>query len=346
MPIHHFVNAKQWRRSAAIAAATLFLLTALTACPANRRGEFAVDTAKNVVYGVGNVGSSEGDTSYEEKDLLLDVYRPVGASGMRPAVILVHGGRFMEGSKEKEEIVEYADHLASWGYVCFAINYRLRDDFPPAPDVFDNPALIAAAHAAMVDVKAAVRFVRANASTYGADPDRIGLLGESAGAVAGVTTAVTAPEAFSTDGAEFPLPPENNPGVSTRVQAYVHFWGNADHVLTEIGSDDPPVMIVHGTEDTHPGTRFEAAERFHNVVELVGISHEFFQAEDFGHGAWDYRLRGKNLKTLTREFLDEYLASLPKSAIEDRTEMETEPGMNLALVAPRWLRRLAGLIGF
>jgi predicted esterase len=267
-----------------------------------------VTVIKDTVYAIGIVSDGLDPVEWQEAELALDVYIP-DAKGLneRPALLLVHGGNFFEGNKEKLQIVEYANFFAERGYVCFAMNYRLQGDYPPAPEDWSVFSLTSAAHAAMVDVKAAIRFIRANADAYSVDANRIGLLGESAGAIAGVTAAVTPADLFSTDGPSFPTPPFNNPGVSPKVQAYVHLWGSADHVLLNVNSTDPPIMIVHGEEDTTPFAAFPASERLHTVVDLWDIPHEFYAAKDAGHGAWDYILRGKDLKTLTLEFLDEYL---------------------------------------
>lgn len=96
----------------------------------------------------------------------MDILRPRDSSaGARPAVLLVHGGGFRAGSKEG--YIPLAIKLAGHGYVAATVNYRL------APQ-FRFPA-------AVEDVKAAVRFLRANAAKYGIDPDHIGALGGSAG---------------------------------------------------------------------------------------------------------------------------------------------------------------------
>src|SRR5262245_53563643 len=96
----------------------------------------------------------------------IDVIRPRENSSIaRPAVLLVHGGGFRAGSKES--YIPLAVKLAEHGYVAATANYRLspRNQFP----------------APVEDVKAAVRFLRANAAKYNIDSKRIGALGGSAG---------------------------------------------------------------------------------------------------------------------------------------------------------------------
>src|SRR5437899_2165063 len=96
----------------------------------------------------------------------LDIVRPREASATpRPAILLVHGGGFRGGNKEG--YTSLAVKLAEHGYVAASANYRLapRNQFP----------------AAVHDVKAAVRFLRANAAKYGIDTTHVGTLGGSAG---------------------------------------------------------------------------------------------------------------------------------------------------------------------
>ncbi|MDX9971720.1 MAG: alpha/beta hydrolase [FCB group bacterium] len=287
---------------------------ALVGCP-GAAPQFAVETTKDVAYGVGRVAADETPDVYTNENLLLDVYAPIGVDDVeKPALLLVHGGSFSDGSKEKEEIVEYANYFAARGFVAFSMDYRLTRDNPPAPSSWNTIGLTSAAHAAMVDVKAAVRFIRASAEVYGIDPDKIALLGESAGAIAAVPTAIADQGEFSQDRDDLPIQPENHPGVAEQVQTYIHFWGNADHVLLQVDSNDPPVMICHGKDDDRLGTRFETSERFARMLDLFNVPHVFYEARREGHGAWDYRNRGRNLKVLTLQFLEEHL--LGQKALE------------------------------
>lgn len=117
--------------------------------------EFSVES--NVVYG-----------EVDGQKLLVDIGTPKApAIAPRPALILVHGGGWVEGSKEA---VRWAtEGLAREGYVSFGINYRLMKDGKNT-----WPAQID-------DVQRAVRWIRANAAKYGVDPNRIGAFGGSAG---------------------------------------------------------------------------------------------------------------------------------------------------------------------
>lgn len=102
---------------------------------------------------------------YGDRGLTLDLYKPKGSKELLPAIVCLHGGGWRTGSKESFSRVARA--FAEEGYVAVSINYRLSEEaqFP--------------AH--IMDCKAAVRWLRANADKYGIDPDRIGATGHSAG---------------------------------------------------------------------------------------------------------------------------------------------------------------------
>ena len=99
----------------------------------------------------------------------LDVYRPAASAPpgeLRPAVIQVHGGGWIFGSRN-EQGIPLLNHLAANGWVGFNVDYRLS---PRA--TFPDP---------VVDVKRAIAWVREHAEDLGVDPNRIALTGGSAG---------------------------------------------------------------------------------------------------------------------------------------------------------------------
>lgn len=102
---------------------------------------------------------------YGDRKLLADIFRPAASSGPIPAIVVVHGGGWLNGDKSKFRAL--AINLAARGFVTAAIEYRLGGEakFP----------------AGIQDCNAAVRFLRANAQRYNIDPDRIGAVGGSAG---------------------------------------------------------------------------------------------------------------------------------------------------------------------
>ncbi|MEL7370029.1 MAG: alpha/beta hydrolase [Myxococcota bacterium] len=104
----------------------------------------------------------------------LDIYRPVQRRGPLPVMVYIHGGGFRILSKDTHWMFGYG--FAQRGWLVFNINYRLAPEhrFP----------------AAVEDAAAALEWVVANASTYGADVGRLALAGESAGANLALSLAV------------------------------------------------------------------------------------------------------------------------------------------------------------
>ncbi len=98
-------------------------------------------------------------------NLKLNVAWPTSGKGPFPAVVLIHGGGWLYGSHH--DLVPFSLRLARKGYVAVTVSYRLLPAFR-----FPDP---------LHDVKCAVRWLRANAARYGADPDRVGVFGHSAG---------------------------------------------------------------------------------------------------------------------------------------------------------------------
>src|SRR5260370_6453792 len=117
--------------------------------------------------------------------LLGDFYAPKGLD-KAPVLVAVHGGGWQVGTRKFYS--NWGPYLAKHGYAVFAIEYRLMK-----PDVKTYPG-------AVYDTKAAVQYVRANAGELGIDPERIGMIGDSAGAHLSALVALASEEpAFSTE---------------------------------------------------------------------------------------------------------------------------------------------------
>ena len=169
---------------------------------------FEVQLTSDVRFGAAGINFSGQYGTPATRDLLMDVYAPVGADpeAKRRAVVLAFGGAYHRGSKEDDSfedgrntpIAEYCRLLAVRGFVCFSLDYRLTSEDPdPGP----NPVLIDpegvsrsrvdhvrtllglapatsrviadGMEAAAADVATGLRFVHANATRFGVDPDRI-----------------------------------------------------------------------------------------------------------------------------------------------------------------------------
>lgn len=117
-----------------------------------------------------------------EQELKLDVYRPK-TDAVLPACVLVHGGGWVGGDKERFRPLAIA--LAERGYVVANVEYRL--------------AGVAKYPAGVQDCLLAVRWLRANAERFGADPNRIGAWGGSAGGhIVGMMAGTLPPDRFVT----------------------------------------------------------------------------------------------------------------------------------------------------
>jgi acetyl esterase/lipase len=154
------------------------------------------------------------DIVFAEHDgtaLLGDLYLPRGAT-KAPVLIGVHGGGWQLGNRKFYN--NWGPYLARNGIAVFAIEYRLM-----APDVKTYPG-------AVYDVRAAVQFARAKAGELGLDPERIGLIGDSAGAHLSALVALAGSEgAFSSNYKSDPYT-----DVSPKVKAVIGFYGVYDLV--------------------------------------------------------------------------------------------------------------------
>jgi acetyl esterase/lipase len=105
--------------------------------------------------------------THDGTELKGDLYLPAGA-GPFPLIVNVHGGYWRRGARETHQY--WGQYLAERGCAGFTISYRLtkpgRKTYPEA----------------VHDVRAAVQFMRGNATTFRLDPERFALWGNSAGA--------------------------------------------------------------------------------------------------------------------------------------------------------------------
>jgi acetyl esterase/lipase len=148
------------------------------------------------------------DERYDEgdADALLDVFRPGGAVGALPAVVWIHGGAWVGGSKE--ELADYFKLIASGGFAVVALRYSL------APEKrYPTPVR---------QVMQALRHVQAHAVRLGVDPDRLFIAGDSAGAQIGAQVAaiVTDPAYARAVGVPSTIEPARLRGVVLACGAY------------------------------------------------------------------------------------------------------------------------------
>lgn len=232
------------------------------------------------------------DIEYSNIDgvsLKLDMYQPRDLASPAPALVFIHGGAWEGG--ERDVYKAYTVPFAVKGYVTTTISYRLSS-VAPFP-------------AAVHDVKNAIMFLKANAEKYKIDPERIAVLGGSAGG----HLAMMAGYAQDEPALE---PPNAIEGVNSKVQAVVDFYGPVDLTAQEarvhggvrkflqgktyeeapdlyrqaspttyLTSDDPPTLILHGSiDDVVP---IAQAELLAAKLAELGIPHVYERFEGWPH---------------------------------------------------------------
>lgn len=202
-----------------------------------------VSLEEDVVFGAGG-----------GRELRCDVYTPPGEKGRAPAILLVHGGAWKFG--DRKQLKGYGFLLGREGYVCVACEYRLSEEAQwPAP---------------LHDVKAALRWMRANHEELGIDRSRIAVSGNSSGGHLALLAGATAGNpAFEGDGGNageptgvaaavaFYAPSELTPGAEMLKDLTVEFMGEgagaddyaAASPVKYVGPDFPPTLIFQSNRD-------------------------------------------------------------------------------------------------
>jgi acetyl esterase/lipase len=196
--------------------------------------------------------------------LKLDTYAPTGDTvTKRPAIVWVHGGSFCCGSKTSPEIVDEAQTFARKGFFNVSINYRLEPDGCSASA--PTSSCVTAIQEAMTDAETAVRWLRANASTYGVDTNRIAIAGSSAGAITALNVGYHA----------------NDDGVpaGATVRAAVSLSGA--RIFGTVEPDDAPALLLHGTEDRL--VPYQWAVNTVNAAADAGVAAYLTTWEGLGH---------------------------------------------------------------
>lgn len=201
----------------------------------------------------------------------LDIYLPESGRAPYPVILAIHGGGFRQGDKADGQVEPMFAGLAR-GYAVVSINYRLTPE--------------AIWPAQINDAKAAVRFLRANAATYSLDAEKIVAWGDSAGgtlaALLGTTGGVAAladgslgnaetsdrvraavdwfgPIDFATMDAQSQLNGFGSRNRNAATSFESMFFGasmptvpdrvKSANAATYITTDDPPMLLEHGTDD-------------------------------------------------------------------------------------------------
>ncbi|SDL97294.1 Acetyl esterase/lipase [Catalinimonas alkaloidigena] len=250
------------------------------------------------------------DTPYGDRQLHADIFHPKKtAAGPYPAVLLIHGGGWRSGSKFN--LIPMAQQLAAAGYVTLAVEYRL--------------ALEALYPASLVDIKAAIRWLRAHAREYHVDPEKIAVLGCSSGAQV-VTLIGTTPSDPQFEGGAYPdqssdvqaivnidgvvsfIHPEAEAEVKgnsastwlgARYEENPTLW-TAASPLEHVSAQTPPILFVNSSIP-----RFHAGrDDFFQKLDAYGTYHEVHTLPDTPHPFWLLHPWFKPTVGYVRGFLD------------------------------------------
>ncbi|MBP7142935.1 MAG: alpha/beta hydrolase [Opitutaceae bacterium] len=264
----------------------------------------------------------------------LDIYLPADVAvakvpdNTRPAVVWIHGGGWINGTKSENRAKEFCITLAEAGFVAASIDYRLGKGAWPQN---------------LYDCKNAVRFLRVNATRYGIDPARIAVAGGSAGGHLALMVGLTADQPELEPSVPYP-------GVSSSVRCVIDMYGitniltrqktdtkgrptgeqNLSSARTVFGVDDandpifklgspvnhvtpksPPVLILHGLADTtvdHP-----QSEELDRILTQKGVPHEMHLLEGVGHTftleTWRSQPLPQDLRPIVIAFLKKHLSN-------------------------------------
>ncbi|MFY2558311.1 alpha/beta hydrolase fold domain-containing protein [Corallococcus terminator] len=248
----------------------------------------------------------------EGRELYADVFLPeASAARARPAVLYLHGGGWRGG--ERGHARAWADFFTARGYALISLDYRL---FPPATGL-----------KAPGDVKCGIRWVKDHAATYGIDPDRLVLFGESAGGhlatLAGYTvgeprlasscapgdTSVAAIIGFYAPGdlvahaASDPAPLEGFTGVPLEGHRELYELLSPIH---HVGPRSPPTLLLHGGADSV--VPLDASRALAARLAQAGVPHALFTLPYAEHGfdIWDGGFGRQLARARVGRFLQQY----------------------------------------
>jgi acetyl esterase/lipase len=291
--------------------------------PANVRGEFDLSYAAK-------------DNAHQKLDLLLP--KEPAVEGPLPVILYIHGGAWRGGSK-REGIAFLNPSVASGKYAGATIDYRLSQD--------------ATWPAQIHDCKAAVRWLRRNAKKYNLDPQRIGVVGASAGghlaAMLGTSGNIERLEGKVGDNldetsrvscvvdeygpsellamSEFPSDVEHDSPdspesrlVGGAIQQRKDVARSASPI-TYVSSDDPPFLLIHGTDD--PLVPYDQSERFLAALQEEGVDALLIKVQGGGHGGF----RSAELDRRIRLFFDKHLRGQEDAEISGQP---VQPGQKRA----------------
>ncbi|NIB99278.1 alpha/beta hydrolase [Halobacterium sp. R2-5] len=263
--------------------------------------------------------------TYAERDsgeLKLDLYLP-DSEEPTPLVVFVHGGGWLVNTRKDTPDLE--EYFVSRGYAMATVDHRLSEIpedvdpiISPSPD---NPVPRGTFPDHIVDVKAAIRWLRGHADEYNLDPERVATWGSSSGSHLAVL-AGTAGDVEEIEGDVYDIEKTVYPGESGRVQAVVGWYTPTDFLkmdpqldgkgfshdapnspesllvggqiteneelveradpITYVDPDDPPFLLMHGRQDvTVP---YQQSTILYDALSEACVDTTYYELHDLGHG--------------------------------------------------------------
>lgn len=220
------------------------------------------------------------------QSLRLDVYQPLDsiqrepqanatARPLLPAVIVIHGGSWSGGTKS--DFANYDRWLAASGRVVFDVEYRLANSSQRFP-------------AQIVDIKCAIAWVKSHAAEYHVDPQRLALLGRSAGGQLALLAAYTAND-------QTPLPGSCNTQ-DTSVRAVISFYGPIDLAWEYTHPGRPDVIDTPRTLENYLGGSPTSAPQAYTSASPIEHVNAQSPPTLFLHGGHDQLVLSVNVERI------------------------------------------------
>ncbi|QNN23996.1 alpha/beta hydrolase [Planctomycetales bacterium ZRK34] len=237
-------------------------------------------------------------------ELTLHIFEPPGhqATDKTPAMVFFHGGGWVNGAPDR--VYQHAAYLSSRGLWVAAPEYRIQSRHHTTPIE------------CVKDGKSAMRYVRAHATEFGIDPDRIAAGGGSAGGHIAAATAVI--DDFNEDSDDLSVSPVPNalllynPVYDNSKDGYGYgrvkdYWQKISP-MEHIRKGMPPTVVFFGTKDQLISVAI--AKEFQRRMQAVGSRSELHLYEGLKHGFSNPKhLDGRYFRDVVRK-MDEFLISL------------------------------------
>lgn len=261
-----------------------------------------VDAFKNIEY-----------KNINGRSLQMDIYKPKEMAKAAPLLVFIHGGGWRGGNRA--DYLVYLTHFAKLGYVTATISYRFLKEAP-------YPACVE-------DITDAVQFLYQNGEKYNYDPDRICLIGGSAGSHLAMLAA------YGWKKAGIQADSATTMGNKHKIKAVVEIYGPIDFTteyarnhptitgfmahsyqeapqlyveaspITYVTRDTPPTLILHGTRDML--VPISQAELLKHKMDSLGVINVYRPVPGWPHTMDMVKRVNDYFKVTMGDFFDKYV---------------------------------------